>query len=124
MNNRSPSLWITFFACRLSVTLFKYPCKWLNGGLLIVHHSQFGGTAQLAQAAEDGARSVGGIEVVSRRANEAGVDDVLAAFGVPVGGASPAGTAYEADVTKGSNELKVSLDDQFKVLQVDTEVAD
>lgn len=38
--------------------------------------------------------------------------------------ASPAGTAYEADVTKGSRELKVSLDDQFKVLQVDTEVAD
>lgn len=38
--------------------------------------------------------------------------------------ASPAGTAYEADVTKGSKELKVSLDDQFKVLQVDTEVAD
>lgn len=49
--------------------------------LLIVHHSQFGGTAQLARAAEDGARSVGGIEVVSRRAQEAGVDDVLAASG-------------------------------------------
>ncbi len=38
--------------------------------------------------------------------------------------ASPAGTAYEADVTKGSKELKVSLDDQFKVLQVETEIAD
>ena len=33
--------------------------------LLIVHHSQFGGTAQLAQAAEDGARSVGAIENTS-----------------------------------------------------------
>ena len=38
--------------------------------------------------------------------------------------ASPAGTAYEADVTKGSKELQVSLDDQFKVLRVDTEIAD
>ena len=53
--------------------------------LLIVHHSQFGGTAQLARAAEDGARSVGGIEVVSRRAHEAGVDDVLAARGYLIG---------------------------------------
>ncbi len=53
--------------------------------LLIVHHSQFGGTAQLARAAEDGARSVGGIEVVSRRAHEAGVDDVLAARAYLVG---------------------------------------
>ena len=53
--------------------------------LLIVHHSQFGGTGQLARAAERGARSVGGIEVVSRRAHEAGVDDVLAARGYLIG---------------------------------------
>ena len=53
--------------------------------LLIVHHSQFGGTEQLTRAAERGARSVGGIEVVSRRAQEAGVDDVLAARGYLIG---------------------------------------
>lgn len=49
--------------------------------LLIVHHTQFGGTAQLAEAAAEGARGVGGIEVVSRLAQHAGVDDVLAARG-------------------------------------------
>lgn len=34
--------------------------------------------------------------------------------------AAPAGTAYEVDLTKGSQELKVSLDRQFNVLQVQT----
>ena len=38
--------------------------------------------------------------------------------------ASPAGTAYEADVSKGSKELKVSMNDQFKVLQVQAEQSD
>jgi len=37
---------------------------------------------------------------------------------------SPAGTAYEVDLVKGSTEFKVSLDNQFNVLQVQTEQAD
>ena len=46
--------------------------------LLIVWHSQFGGTAQMAAAARDGALSVDGVEVVYRRACDAGVSDLLA----------------------------------------------
>ena len=46
--------------------------------LLIVWHSQFGGTAQMAQAACDGAREAGEVEVVFRQARDAGVDDLLA----------------------------------------------
>lgn len=37
---------------------------------------------------------------------------------------TPAGATYEVDLTKGSTEYKVSLDRNFKVLQVETEQAD
>jgi multimeric flavodoxin WrbA len=46
--------------------------------LLIVWHSQFGGTAQMAQAARDGAHEVDGVEVAYRRAQDASADDLLA----------------------------------------------
>lgn len=46
--------------------------------LLIVWHSQFGGTAQMALAARDGALSAGDVDVRYLRAQDAGVDDVLA----------------------------------------------
>lgn len=49
--------------------------------LLVVWHTQFGATGQLARAAIAGARQAGGIEVDARRANEAGVDAVLDADG-------------------------------------------
>ena len=45
--------------------------------LLIVWHSQFGGTAQMAQAARDGARDTGDVDVVFKHAKDAGVDDLL-----------------------------------------------
>lgn len=45
--------------------------------LLIVWHSQFGGTAQLAHAARDGAQSIEDIRVIFLRAHIAGVDDLL-----------------------------------------------
>jgi multimeric flavodoxin WrbA len=44
---------------------------------LIVWHSQFGGTAQMAEAARDGAAETGEVEVVYKRAQDAGVDDLL-----------------------------------------------
>lgn len=47
--------------------------------LLIVWHTQLGGTAQLAAAAVEGARSIEDVETVERRAHLAGVEDVLAA---------------------------------------------
>ena len=45
--------------------------------LLIVWHSQFGGTAQMAAAARDGANDTGEADVRYLRADEAGVDDLL-----------------------------------------------
>ncbi|MCC6870161.1 MAG: flavodoxin family protein [Burkholderiales bacterium] len=45
--------------------------------LLIVWHSQFGGTAQMAEAARDGATAMELVTVTYRHAREAGVDDLL-----------------------------------------------
>ncbi len=45
--------------------------------LLVVWHSQFGGTAQMAEAARDGARTVDGVHVAYAHAAAAGVDDLL-----------------------------------------------
>ncbi|CAG0983547.1 NAD(P)H dehydrogenase (quinone) [Burkholderiales bacterium] len=53
--------------------------------LLIVHHTQFGATAQLARAAIEGARGAGAVEVRARLAHEAGVEDMLAARGYLIG---------------------------------------
>ena len=47
--------------------------------LLIVYHTQFGSTAQIAEAAHAGARSVDDVDTVLKRAADAGVDDLLAA---------------------------------------------
>ena len=46
--------------------------------LLLVWHSQFGGTAQMAMAARDAARAIAGVDVVYRHAPDATVDDFLA----------------------------------------------
>jgi NAD(P)H-dependent FMN reductase len=46
--------------------------------LLIVWHSQFGGTARMAQAARDGARDIEDVDVVFRHARDAAVEDLLA----------------------------------------------
>ena len=45
--------------------------------LLLVWHSQFGGTAQMAEAARAGACEVGEVEVRYMRAQDAGVEDML-----------------------------------------------
>ncbi|MFO1313949.1 MAG: flavodoxin family protein [Burkholderiales bacterium] len=44
--------------------------------LLLVWHSQFGGTAQMAAAARTGAESIAGIEVAFLAARDARVDDL------------------------------------------------
>lgn len=49
--------------------------------LLIVYHTMTGGTAQMAQAAAEGARDEPGLQVRVLRATEAGPDDVLGADG-------------------------------------------
>ena len=45
--------------------------------LLIVWHSQFGGTAQMAAAARDGARTIEDVGVEFREARDAGVAELL-----------------------------------------------
>ncbi len=50
--------------------------------LLIVWHSQFGGTAQMAEAAREGAVSIGDVRVRSLRARDAGVEDFLECNGI------------------------------------------
>lgn len=50
--------------------------------LLIVWHSQFGATRQMAQAAREGASAIVGLEVAFRTARDAGVDDVLRCDGL------------------------------------------
>ncbi len=45
--------------------------------LLIVYHTQFGGTAQMAEAAFDGARSIDDVDTVFLRAADAGVTDLM-----------------------------------------------
>jgi NAD(P)H-dependent FMN reductase len=47
--------------------------------LLLVYHTQFGGTRQMAEAALAGARSVDDVEPVLKPATDAGVGDLLAA---------------------------------------------
>jgi multimeric flavodoxin WrbA len=49
--------------------------------LLIVYHSMTGGTAQMAQAAADGAAAEASVSVRLLRAPDAGADDVLGADG-------------------------------------------
>ena len=44
--------------------------------LLIVYHTQFGATSEMAHAALDGARSIDGIDTVMKRAVDAGVSDL------------------------------------------------
>lgn len=52
--------------------------------LLIVYHTQFGATSQMAHAALDGARSIDDIDTVMKRAAEAGVADLETASALVV----------------------------------------
>ena len=51
----------------------------LQRRLLIVYHTQFGATAQMARAAFNGARSIEDIDTVLKRAADAGVADLASA---------------------------------------------
>ena len=52
--------------------------------LLIVYHTQFGGTAQMAEAAFAGARSIAEVDTALLRAADAGVADLVAAHALLV----------------------------------------
>ncbi len=53
--------------------------------LLIVYHSQSGGTTRLCEAVLRGARSIEEADVLCKRAFDAGIDDLLSADGLIIG---------------------------------------
>lgn len=53
--------------------------------LVVVWHTQFGGTGQMAEAVLAGARDAGGVAVTGKRAHEAGPADLLAADALILG---------------------------------------
>jgi multimeric flavodoxin WrbA len=61
--------------------------------LLIAYHSQSGASAQLARAAWRGARSQSGVQVLVRRAWDAGVEDLQACQGLLLVGAENSGSS-------------------------------
>ena len=53
--------------------------------LLIIHHSQTGNTSRMADAVTAGARSEPAIDINSKRAFDAGLDDLLNCHGILIG---------------------------------------
>ena len=68
--------------------------------LLIVYHSQSGSCARLARAAAEAARDEGGVQVVVRRACDAGINDLAAAAGLLLVAAENSG-----DLAGGAKEF-------------------
>ncbi|MFN0300616.1 MAG: flavodoxin family protein [Burkholderiales bacterium] len=66
--------------------------------LLIVFHSQSGGTTRMCEAVVRGAQSIEEIEVHCKRAFDAGVDDLLAADGLIIG--TPENFGYMSGAVK------------------------
>lgn len=66
--------------------------------ILIIYHSQSGRTRQMAEAVARGAGAIDGVEVVLKRASDAGLDDLLACDGLILG--SPEYFGYMAGMVK------------------------
>lgn len=64
----------------------------VNKKLLIVYHSQSGATARLAAAVRAGARREAEVEVLLRRAWDAGVDDLIQCDALLLGAAENSGS--------------------------------
>lgn len=67
-------------------------------GVLVIYHSQSGNTQKMAEAVAAGARSIDGVKVTLKTAQEAGVEDLLACDGLAVG--SPEYFGYMAGLVK------------------------
>src|SRR4249919_3915682 len=66
--------------------------------LLIVYHTQTGGTATLADSASKGAQTIAEMELVVKRAAETTAEDVLAADGLLLG--TPENFGYMSGMLK------------------------
>ena len=67
-------------------------------GILVIYHSQSGNTQKMAEAVAAGACSINGVKVTLKKAQEAGVEDLLACDGLVVG--SPEYFGYMAGQVK------------------------
>jgi multimeric flavodoxin WrbA len=66
--------------------------------VLIVYHSRTGNTEEMAKAVEEGARSIAGVEVIRKKAEEASAEDLLGCDAVAFG--SPENIGYMTGVMK------------------------
>jgi multimeric flavodoxin WrbA len=66
--------------------------------ILIIYHSQTGHTARMAEHVATGARSIPGVEVILKRAEEATLPDLLECDGLAIG--SPEYFGYMAGMVK------------------------
>ena len=67
--------------------------------ILVVYHSQTGNTRKMAEAVARGAASIEGVIVDLKKAEEAGVEDLLSCDGLAVG--SPEYFGYMAGMVQG-----------------------
>ena len=66
--------------------------------VLVIYHSQSGNTEEMAKAVMKGAKSIGGIEVIFKKATEATLEDLVSSSGIAVG--SPDYFSYMAGAVK------------------------
>ncbi|MHB8139610.1 MAG: flavodoxin family protein [Smithellaceae bacterium] len=66
--------------------------------ILIVYHSQTGHTKQMADAVYEGAKTIDGVEVILKNANEATLDDLLVCDGLAIG--TPENFGYMSGMIK------------------------
>jgi len=66
--------------------------------ILIVYHSQTGGTEKMAGAVAAGASSIGGTEVILKKAADASLEDLLSCDGLAVG--TPENFGYMSGAVK------------------------
>jgi len=66
--------------------------------ILIVYHSQTGKTEKMAEAVYQGAKSIEGVDVVLKKAEDATLEDLLAADGLAVG--TPENFGYMSGMVK------------------------
>ncbi len=75
--------------------------------ILIVYDSKTGNTEKMALAVAEGARKVGGVEVIVKKVDQTSLDDLLEADGIIMG--SP---TYYGQM---SGKLKAFIDDSVKI---------
>jgi len=66
--------------------------------ILVVYHSQTGNTQKMAEAVAEGANSIEGVDVILKKAEDATLEDLLAAEGLAIG--TPENFGYMSGMIK------------------------